>query len=50
MFSKLASLLTILGVGLYFTGWIYRWAYFAFFKLEVTKLDLPIKSFFIAPI
>lgn len=50
MFSKLASLLTILGVGLYFTGWIYRWAYFAFFQLEVTTLDLPIESFFIAPI
>lgn len=50
MFSRLASLFTILGVGLYFTGWIYRWAYFGYFQIEITTLDLPIESFLIAPI
>lgn len=50
MFGRLASLLTILGVGLYFTGWIYRWAYFGYFQLEVTTLDLPLESFLIVPI
>ncbi|NEO52674.1 MAG: hypothetical protein F6K54_06040 [Okeania sp. SIO3B5] len=50
MFGKIASLLTVLGVGLYFTGWIYRWAYFSYFQLEVTTLDLPFESFLIVPI
>ncbi|NEO54179.1 MAG: hypothetical protein F6K54_14470 [Okeania sp. SIO3B5] len=50
MFARIASLLTVLGVGLYFTGWIYRWAYFSYFQLEVTTLDLPVESFLIAPI
>lgn len=50
MFGRLASLLTILGVGLYFTGWIYRWAYFGYFQLEVTTLDLPLESFLIVPV
>ena len=39
----------MLGVFLYFTGWIYRWAYFSFFQLEVTTLDLPLESFLIVP-
>ncbi|NER05513.1 MAG: hypothetical protein F6K17_24455 [Okeania sp. SIO3C4] len=50
MFGKIASLLSVLGVGLYFTGWIYRWAYFSYFQLEVTTLDLPFESFLIVPI
>lgn len=50
MFGKLASLLTLIGAALYFTGWIYRWAYFAYFQLEVTTLDLPFESFLIVPI
>ncbi len=50
MFGKLASLLTLIGAALYYTGWIYRWAYFAFFQLEVTTLDLPVESFLIVPI
>ncbi|NEP41767.1 MAG: hypothetical protein F6K35_22050, partial [Okeania sp. SIO2H7] len=50
MFGKLASLLTLIGAALYFTGWIYRWAYFAFFQLEVTTLDLPVESFLIVPL
>jgi len=44
------SLLGILGIFLYFTGWIYRWAYFGFFELEVTTLNLPLESFLIVPI
>lgn len=44
------SLLGILGIFLYFTGWIYRWAYFGFFELEITTLNLPLESFLIVPI
>jgi hypothetical protein len=46
--GRLASLLVLLGAVLYFTGWTYRWSYFAFFQLEVTTLPLPLESFYIA--
>lgn len=48
LLGKLTSLVVLLGVGLYFTGWTYRWAYFGFFQVEVTTLNLPIESFYIA--
>lgn len=47
--ATFASLLGVLAVFLYFTGWIYRWAYFSFFQLDITTLDLPLESFFIVP-
>ena len=47
--ATFASLLGVLAVFLYFTGWIYRWAYFNFFQLDITTLDLPLESFFIVP-
>ncbi|NEP85938.1 MAG: hypothetical protein F6K18_03395 [Okeania sp. SIO2C2] len=50
MLGRIAGLLSLLGIGLYFTGWIYRWAYLAYFQLEVTTLDLPFESFLIVPI
>lgn len=50
LLGKFASIVGLLTAGLYFTGWIYRWAYFAFFQVEVTSFDLPIESFFIVPI
>jgi hypothetical protein len=45
-----ASLLGLLGIFLYFTGWIYRWAYFGWFSLEINRLDLPLRSFLFVPI
>ncbi|MDJ0661810.1 MAG: hypothetical protein QNJ42_20350 [Crocosphaera sp.] len=45
-----ASILGLLGIFLYFTAWIYRWAYFAYFKLELTQLSFPFRSFFFVPI
>ena len=36
----------LLGIFLYFTGWLYRWAYFGFFQIEVTSLKLSLESFF----
>jgi len=45
-----ASILGLLSAALFFTGWIYRWAYFGFFQLEVTTLDLPFESFLFVPI
>lgn len=48
--GKFASAVGLLGASLYFTGWIYRWAYFGFFQLEVTTLDLPVESFLLVPL
>lgn len=45
-----ASILGLLGIFLYFTGWIYRWAYFGWFKIEINRLDLPVRSFLFVPI
>ena len=45
-----ASILGLLGIFLYFTGWIYRWAYFAWFQIEINRLDLPVRSFLFVPI
>jgi len=45
-----ASLVGLLSIALYFTGWIYRWAYFGFFQLEITTLDLPFESFLFVPV
>jgi hypothetical protein len=48
--GKFASVVSLLGASLYFTGWIYRWAYYSFFQLEVTTLDLPFESFLLVPL
>jgi hypothetical protein len=45
-----ASILGLLGIFLYFTGWIYRWAYFALFQIEINRLNLPVRSFLFVPI
>ncbi len=46
--GKLASLIALLAIALYFTGWVYRWAYFGFFQVEVMTLNLPLESFYLA--
>ena len=50
LLSKFLSIVGLLGAALFFTGWIYRWAYFDFFQLDITSLDLPAQSFLIVPI
>ncbi len=40
----------LLGIFCYFTGWIYRWAYFGFFQIEVTSLNFSLESFFFVPL
>lgn len=44
-----ASILGLLTIFLYFTAWIYRWAYFSFFSLDLTRLSFPFHSFFFLP-
>jgi len=48
--GNFASVVGLLGAALFFTGWIYRWSYYYFFQLKVTTLDLPVESFFMAPL
>jgi hypothetical protein len=45
-----ASILGLLGIFLYFTGWTYRWVYFGWFQIEINRLDLPVRSFLFVPI
>lgn len=47
-FNRFLGLLSLLAIALYFTGWIYRWFYYDFFQLEVTTLNLPFESFYLA--
>jgi hypothetical protein len=48
--GNFAGLIGVLGIFIYFIGWVYRWAYFGFFALELNTLDLPHESFLIVPI
>ncbi len=44
------SVAGLLSVALYFTGWIYRYAYYGSFRIEVNALNLPAQSFFFVPL
>ena len=48
--GNFAGLIGVLGIFIYFIGWVYRWAYFGFFALELNTLNLPHESFLIVPI
>jgi hypothetical protein len=48
--SKFASVLGLLAAALFFAGWIYRWAYFSFFQLDIITINFPIQSFLMVPI
>lgn len=48
--GNFASVVGLFSIALFFTGWIYRWSYFSYFKLEVMTLDLPVESFFMVPL
>ncbi|BAZ22348.1 hypothetical protein NIES4073_32300 [Kalymmatonema gypsitolerans NIES-4073] len=50
LLGSFAGLVGVIGIFLYFLGWIYRWAYFGFFQIEVTSLNLPLESFLLVPL
>ena len=45
-----ASILSLLGITLFFSGWIYRWAYFSYFSLDVNAQPYTAQSFLFVPI
>lgn len=45
-----ASILSLLGITLFFSGWIYRWAYFAYYSLSLNDQSFTAQSFLIVPI
>jgi hypothetical protein len=45
-----ASILSLLGITLFFSGWIYRWAYYAYFSLNLNDQSFTAQSFLIVPI
>jgi hypothetical protein len=48
--GSFASILSLLGITLFFSGWIYRWAYFSYFSLDVNAQPYTAQSFLIVPI
>ena len=48
--GTIAGLIGIISLFTYFTGWVYRWAYFGFFELDINSIQLPFESFFLVPI
>jgi hypothetical protein len=49
LLGSFASLLSLLGIMLFFAGWIYRWAYFAYFSLDINEQTFSAQSFVILP-
>ena len=47
---NIASITGLLGISLFYIGWIYRWSYYAYFQLEITTLDFPFQSFLFVPL
>ena len=47
--GSFASVLSLLGIALFFAGWTYRWAYFAYFSLDINELTFSAQSFVILP-
>ena len=45
-----ASILSLLGITLFFSGWIYRWAYFSYFSLDVNAQPYTAQSCLFVPI
>lgn len=45
-----AQILGILGLISFFSGWIYRWSYFNYFNLDLTRLNYPPQSFLLVPL
>lgn len=50
LFSKLFSVVTLITASLFFVGWIYRWAYYGYFQVDIESLSLSPQSFIILPI
>jgi hypothetical protein len=48
--GRFASVVSLLGIAIFFAGWIYRWSYFYFFQLDITTLDLAPQSFLLVPL
>ena len=50
LLGTLSSLIALFSILLYFIGWIYRWAYFAYFSVNINALDFSFESFLFVPI
>ncbi len=45
-----ASILGLIAICLFFSGWIYRWAYFSYFSIDVTSQNYTVQSFLMVPL
>ena len=48
--SNIAKITGLLGIGLFYTGWIYRWAYFGYYQINLASLDYSLQSFLFVPL
>jgi hypothetical protein len=50
LLAEFIGQVSVFGIFLYFTGWIYRWAYFGYYQIDINTLSLSQQSFLIVPL
>jgi hypothetical protein len=45
-----ASIIGLIAICLFFSGWIYRWSYFSYFSIDVTSQNYTVQSFLMVPL
>jgi hypothetical protein len=49
-FTSILSIASLIGAALFFSGYVYRWAYFSYFLLDIAELNFPAETYPIVPI
>jgi hypothetical protein len=49
-FTNILSIASLIGAALFFSGYVYRWAYFSYFLLNIAGLNFPAESYPVVPI
>lgn len=45
VFTRILGLSGLIAAALFFTGYVYRWAYYSYFQLDIATLDFPVQTF-----
>jgi hypothetical protein len=49
-FTSILSIASLIGAALFFSGYVYRWAYFNYFLLDIAELNFAAETYPIVPI
>ena len=49
-FAGILSIAGLIGAALFFSGYVYRWAYFSYYLINLTDLNFPAETYPIVPI